>query len=103
MKNWKKFNLRAKSHFIVGDSLLRGLAKVGHQVTMISSFKPSKKVSNYTHIEIEGISEIMKGLNSLTYVNTISCRKIILTLATFLFLLMNVYIIVDSLLYFIHR
>lgn len=51
----------SKSHFIVGNALMEGLAKQGHEVTMLSSFKPKTIVGNYTHIECSGINEHMKG------------------------------------------
>lgn len=55
------FPTMAKSHFIVGNALMEGLAKQGHEVTMLSSFKPKTIVGNYTHIECSGIYEHMKG------------------------------------------
>lgn len=58
-----KFHLRAKSHFTVGNSLMEGLARAGHQVTMISPFKPSRSLKNYTLIQIDGILDVMKGTN----------------------------------------
>lgn len=55
------FPTMAKSHFIVGNALMEGLAKQGHEVTMLSAFKPKTIVGNYTHIECSGIYEHLKG------------------------------------------
>lgn len=67
---------------------------------MISSFKPTKKVANYTHIEIEGIDEVMKGLNSLAhkYFNQLS-NSLDLDNNNNFIPHINVCIIVDFLLY----
>lgn len=43
----------AKSHYIVGDALMKGLAAKGHDVTMISPHKQSKPIKNYRSIHLE--------------------------------------------------
>lgn len=40
---------------------MEGLARAGHQVTMISPFKPGRNVENYTMIQIDGVLDVMKG------------------------------------------
>lgn len=53
----------ARSHSMVGESLLTSLAAKGHQVTMISAFNQSKAIKNYRNIYIENIfSDIKKGI-----------------------------------------
>ncbi|XP_055609692.1 UDP-glucosyltransferase 2-like [Uranotaenia lowii] len=42
----------SKSHVLVGQSLLKGLAARGHEVTMVSAFKLSKPVKNYRDVII---------------------------------------------------
>ncbi|XP_053688667.1 UDP-glycosyltransferase UGT5-like [Sabethes cyaneus] len=41
-----------RSHVIVGQALLKGLAERGHQVTMVSPFKLSKPVKNYREVVV---------------------------------------------------
>lgn len=41
-----------RSHVLVGQALLKGLAKRGHEVTMVSPFKLPKPVKNYRDIYI---------------------------------------------------
>uniref|UniRef100_A0A1L8E1G5 Putative udp-glucoronosyl and udp-glucosyl transferase n=1 Tax=Nyssomyia neivai TaxID=330878 RepID=A0A1L8E1G5_9DIPT len=40
------------SHLIVGSGLLKGLAKLGHEVTMVSSFPQQKPLKNYRDVVI---------------------------------------------------
>ena len=44
-----------KSHTIIGEALMTGLAEAGHEVTVVTAFPHTKKIDNYTHI---GIGEI---------------------------------------------
>lgn len=55
------FPTMAKSHLIVGDALMKGLAKAGHDVTVLSAFPSTKKIANYTHIEASGIQKVMSS------------------------------------------
>lgn len=57
------FPTMSKSHTIVGDALLKGLAKAGHDVTAVTAFPHTKPLANYTHIDISGIDKIMAGKN----------------------------------------
>ncbi|ETN67850.1 glucosyl/glucuronosyl transferase [Anopheles darlingi] len=41
-----------RSHVLIGQALLKGLAERGHEVTMVSPFKLSKPVSNYREIVV---------------------------------------------------
>lgn len=53
------FPTMAKSHLIVGEALMKGLAKAGHDVTVLTAFPSTKKIANYTNIEASGIDKIM--------------------------------------------
>lgn len=43
----------AKSHYIVGDALMKGLAAKGHDVTMISAYQQIEPVKNFRAIHLE--------------------------------------------------
>lgn len=87
---------RAKSHFIVGNALMEGLAKAGHevqslhrslnfiktnkifvlQVTVLSAFAPKKIVANYTHVHVDGLYEHLKGMRgSFTKTSPLAKKK----------------------------
>ena len=55
------FPTMAKSHLIVGEALMKGLAKAGHEVTILTAFPSTKKIANYTNIEASGITKVMHG------------------------------------------
>jgi hypothetical protein len=55
------FPFMAKSHFIVGNSLMKGLAKAGHEVTVVSAFPNKGPIDNYTFIDVSEILEAMKS------------------------------------------
>ncbi|XP_055910483.1 UDP-glycosyltransferase UGT5-like [Eupeodes corollae] len=59
-----------KSHFFVGNSLMKGLAEKGHEVTMISPFPEKIKLKNYRDIVTPNILNIFKDHTN----NTISLR-----------------------------
>ncbi|XP_069682305.1 UDP-glycosyltransferase UGT5-like isoform X1 [Periplaneta americana] len=44
----------AKSHFLMAEALMKGLAGRGHQVTMVSHFPQKNSISNYTDISLVG-------------------------------------------------
>lgn len=43
----------SKSHYYIGHNLMKGLAKEGNQVTVISPFKEKKPIENYTEVFLE--------------------------------------------------
>lgn len=43
----------AKSHYLVGDALMKGLAAKGHDVTMISAYKQIEPIKNFRAIHLE--------------------------------------------------
>ncbi|XP_072397688.1 UDP-glycosyltransferase UGT4-like [Diabrotica undecimpunctata] len=57
------FNFFGKSHYFSGKSLAKGLAKAGHEVTLVSVFKDTDNVKEYTELVLEGVNEQL-GINS---------------------------------------
>ena len=53
------FNLNGKSHFVMFESLLKGLAARGHQVYVVGHFPQKKPVPNYTDISVEGALPVL--------------------------------------------
>lgn len=51
----------AKSHYITGSALMKGLAAAGHEVTVISPFPQTKPLKNFRDIKVQGIVEKMQG------------------------------------------
>ncbi|XP_052861215.1 UDP-glucosyltransferase 2-like [Anopheles cruzii] len=49
------FPSSGRSHVLVGQALLKGLAERGHEVTMVSPFKLSKPVPNYREIVVKKV------------------------------------------------
>ncbi|XP_043268667.1 UDP-glycosyltransferase UGT5-like [Venturia canescens] len=60
------FPLTAKSHFIMFEAMMKGLARKGHQVDVISTFPLHKPFPNYTDI-IELSSTLPKFVNKMSY------------------------------------
>ncbi|XP_023012473.2 UDP-glycosyltransferase UGT5 [Leptinotarsa decemlineata] len=57
------FPMPSPSHFILGNSLARGLVEAGHDVTMVSSFEDKNPPRNgkYTSVKLEGMKDILKS------------------------------------------
>lgn len=57
------FPSMSKSHFVVGNALMRGLAKAGHNVTVISPYSQRAETlsQNYRNITVEGIQQVIKS------------------------------------------
>lgn len=56
------FPTLARSHYIVGSALMRGLAEAGHEVTMISPFAEKNPPTNYTEVHLEGlVTKMLQG------------------------------------------
>jgi glucuronosyltransferase len=65
----------AKSHFMMAEALLKGLAARGHQVTMISHFPQKTPIPNYRDISLVGsmpefVSQIPMDAIATGYVHT---------------------------------
>lgn len=54
------FPTPSKSHYYVGHALLKGLAKEGHEVTMISPFREKKPIENYSEVFLEKSWELSR-------------------------------------------
>ena len=48
------FPLNVKSHFLMFESVMKGLAKRGHQVVVVSHFPLEKSLNNYTDLSLKG-------------------------------------------------
>jgi len=48
------FHFNGKSHFIMFEALLKGLAARGHQVYVVGHLPQKKQIPNYTDISVEG-------------------------------------------------
>ncbi|KDR20346.1 UDP-glucuronosyltransferase, partial [Zootermopsis nevadensis] len=48
------FSMNGKSHFVMFEALLKGLAARGHQVYVVGHFPQKNPVPNYTDISVEG-------------------------------------------------
>ncbi|XP_055610277.1 UDP-glycosyltransferase UGT5-like [Uranotaenia lowii] len=58
------FPTTAKSHYIIGSSLMKALAKKGHEVTVVSPFPQSKPLKNYRDITTTIVWEAVKPFSS---------------------------------------
>lgn len=56
----------SKSHFAVGEALTVGLAKAGHQLTLVSPYEYKTNLPNLEAVQLTGAIEKMEGtLNKL--------------------------------------
>lgn len=51
----------AKSHFYVGQALVKGLVAAGHEVTFVSAFAQKKRIKNLLDIHLPSIVPIMES------------------------------------------
>ncbi|KAJ4434825.1 hypothetical protein ANN_23396 [Periplaneta americana] len=68
------FELHIKSHFIMFEALLKGLAAKGHEVVVVSHFPQKNPIPNYTDISIEGALPSL--LNSFTIQYAVNQKNI---------------------------
>ncbi|XP_069682310.1 UDP-glycosyltransferase UGT5-like isoform X3 [Periplaneta americana] len=81
-----------RSHFIMAEELLKGLATKGHQVTMVSHFPQTNPIPNYTDISLVGtmpefisrhllenvaVKYVYKTLNRQSKTGLITCKNIL--------------------------
>lgn len=59
------FPLNGKSHMVMFEQIMKGLARRGHQVDVISTFPQKKPFPNYTDIEIP--AAMPKLVNNMTH------------------------------------
>lgn len=55
------FPAGSKSHLVLGQALLKGLAKRGHDVTMVSPFPLLEPVKNYHDIKMRDLKTDLLG------------------------------------------
>lgn len=61
------FPMISRSHYHVGHALMKGLAKDGHDVTIVSPFKHHEPINNYTEVFLEhSVVEKEKGEKQFT-------------------------------------
>lgn len=64
------FHPAAKSHYIVGNALMKGLAEAGHQVTILTAFKEKNPIKNYEEIFLEhSLSDAMSETRNGNFLN----------------------------------
>ena len=59
------FPFQAKSHFVIFESLMKGLAKKGHEVDVYSHFPLKNPIPNYNDFSLAGT--LPQILNNMTY------------------------------------
>lgn len=82
----------AKSHFVMGEALMKGLAARGHQVFVVNHFPQESPVPNYTDISLVGSmrnavedtplenvgnADVMMSVNMLASLAVEICEKIL--------------------------
>lgn len=55
----------AQSHYFIGNELGKGLARLGHNVTIIATYNEENPPPNYTTIYLDGIAESTEGIVKL--------------------------------------
>lgn len=67
------FPFHGKSHFIMPEALMKGLAKKGHQVDVISTFPQKKPYPNYTDIvKLQAPVQLKNNMSYEMIIETIS-------------------------------
>ena len=59
------FPFNMKSHFLMFESVMKGLARRGHQVSVVSHFPLEQSLDNYTDLSLKGSSH--SWTNKLSY------------------------------------
>lgn len=58
------FPFNGKSHSLIQQTVMKGLAIRGHHVDVFSHFPPEKRIANYTHVNLQGT--LPSFVNNLT-------------------------------------
>lgn len=66
------FPLNGKSHYVICDRLMKGLAEKGHQVDVYSHFPSKRPIKNLKDYSLEG--SLPELQNNLTYEKTMQLR-----------------------------
>ena len=61
------FQLHVKSHFVMFEALLKGLAAKGHDVVVLSHFPQEHPIENYTDISVKGTLPQLTNSFTLDY------------------------------------
>lgn len=56
------FPTLGKSHFFVGEGMMKALHSAGHEVTMLSLFPQKKPMANWTDINVPNVIDIAEGI-----------------------------------------
>lgn len=51
-----------RSHHIIGESLMHGLAAKGHEVTIVSPFPAKQKIQNVRDIFLKEVKDVGEGM-----------------------------------------
>lgn len=74
------FPTMGRSHFFMGEGMMKALHSAGHEVTMISAFPQKKPLANWTDVNLSGIVELMEGNFQAIYLFDIFCYLLIIEL-----------------------
>jgi hypothetical protein len=55
------FPTASKSHWILGQPLMKELARAGHEVTVMSPFQAKNPPKNYRHIEMRASEKLFES------------------------------------------
>lgn len=56
------FPMLSHSHYTIGHTLMKELAKRGHEITFVSLFPEKEKVNNLTSVVLDGIQQKYQGM-----------------------------------------
>ncbi|XP_043467685.1 UDP-glycosyltransferase UGT5-like [Leptopilina heterotoma] len=70
------FPLPGKSHAILGEQIMKVLAKKGHNVDVISHFPMKNKFPNYNDLSLQGSAEVITNNLNYSMVKTVSINSI---------------------------
>ncbi|XP_023248456.1 UDP-glucuronosyltransferase 2B15-like [Copidosoma floridanum] len=68
------FPFHSKSHFVMCEAVMKGLAAKGHRVDVYSHFPQSEPVPNYTDFSLEGTLEVL--VNNFTHDNVVNNKAL---------------------------
>lgn len=69
------FPFQIKSHFVMCEELMRGLAAKGHKVDVYSHFPLAKPIPNYTDFSLKGTLPML--LNNLKYDEIVQIKSVV--------------------------
>lgn len=75
------FPIHGKSHFVISERLMRGLAERGHQVDVYSHFPQTKPLPNYTDYSLRGSMPLVVNNMTFEFMNSFSGSGEVKTIA----------------------